>query len=143
MRNTLKFVAKVIIISLVFLVVVTVPQILVEVWGYLKSDIGYMWTINMAIAIIVSISVFAVLKHQRVRGWLIWTLAILTMLIVVVVCECLIWHPNEIGSLIAAKASLEKVKYTSLGIGFATGVYWFENRRDPYDPEETDQEEEQ
>ena len=38
------------------------------------------------------------------------------MLIMIVVCECVIWHPKEFGELITSRLTIHKVAYMGLGI---------------------------
>lgn len=124
MRYILQFVAKSIMLSLVALVIFTVPQIIVEVWGFLSQDIGYMWAINMAVAIVIALAVFNMSKNKLPR-WVTWVITGITFVIIIVLCESIIWHPAEIGALVASKITMRDVGFVILGMAACTVVYIF------------------
>ncbi len=100
----------------IFMIVATVPQMVVEVWKYMSIDLGYKWVINMLVGFLAAIAVNVICSRA---GWgKVGTvvLAIVVMLVVIVAFECVVWHPKEFGGMIASKLSPTKIIYMLLGI---------------------------
>lgn len=100
----------------IFLIVATVPQMVVEVWNYMSIDLGYKWVINMLMGFFAAIGVNVICKKA---GWgkvATIVLAVVVMLVVIVAFECIVWHPKEFGGMIASKLSPTKIIYMLLGI---------------------------
>lgn len=109
------FVVLALVIAGIFLTVATVPKMLIEVWKYMGIDVGYKWVINMMVGFIVAIIVRKICQKAN-NNILANVIAAGVMLIVVVTCECVIWHPKEFGELITSRLTIQKVAYMGLGI---------------------------
>lgn len=125
--KTMKFVAKVVVLALVVAILIAIPQIVTAIWTYMSTDAGYMWVVNMTIAIVIAIIVFWIFS-TRWPAWATWTLSVIIFLVTVMVCEALIWHPADIGEIIATKITVTKVVYVLLGIAFSAIIYRFEHK---------------
>ncbi len=110
------FVVLALVIAGIFLTVATVPKMLIEVWKYMGSDVGYKWVINMAVGFIVAIIVRIICKKAQYTNTVANLIAAALMLIMIVVCECVIWHSKEFGELITSRLTIHKVAYMGLGI---------------------------
>lgn len=110
------FVVLALVIAGIFLTVATVPKMLIEVWKYMGIDVGYKWVINMAVGFIVAIIVRIICKKAQYNNIVANVIAAAMMLIMIVTCECVIWHPKEFGELITSKVTINKLAYMGLGI---------------------------
>lgn len=124
MRQIIRFVAKSILLALVALVIITIPQIIAEIWGFMSKDIGYMWVINMAVATVSALVMFNISKNKLPVG-VTWVITGITFVIIIVLCESIIWHPAEIGALVANKITMRDIGFAILGMAVCTVVYIF------------------
>jgi len=100
--------------------VITLPQIISEVWGYMSKDVGYVWVINMLIAIVVAMIIANVTQF---KDGIRIALAIVTFVIVAIACECIIWHPSEISALISSKVTVKEAMWAVLGLVVSIVAY--------------------
>lgn len=115
--KVIMFVVLAAVFAGIFMIVATVPQMIVEVWKYMGIDLGYKWVINMAMGFLAAIGVNVICKKA---GWgkvATIVLAIVVMIVVIVTFECVIWHPKEFGGMIASKMSPQKLSICYL-------VFW-------------------
>lgn len=107
----------------IFMVVATVPQMVVEVWKYMGIDLGYKWVINMSVGFLAAIGVNVICKKANWGRAATIVLAIVVMLVVIVAFECVVWHPKEFGGMIVSKLSPTKIIYMLLGIAASSLAY--------------------
>jgi len=114
----LSFVLRTAIVVLAALLAVKVPQIIVANCGYMvKSDMGYMWVINFAVAFAVTWFVsrrFVEAGGEKDR--LYYAITVGTFIVVTIFCESAIWHPIEVGTILTHGISIEKIAYVGIGI---------------------------
>lgn len=127
-KNFLKFVIKTILIVFVALLAVKVPQIFVANCGYMiTSDMGYVWVINFVIAFVV-----AWLVPKRIidaDSGIYYVISTITFIVVAVLCESVIWHPREIGAIIAQGITLERVVCVGIGILASAATSFIERKK--------------
>jgi len=120
------FVLRTILVVLAALLVVKIPQIIIACCGFMiKSDMGYMWVINIAIAFVVA---QIIPRFIEVGEKIYYIVMVCTFAVVTILCESAIWHPSEIGTILIHGVSLEKVVYIGVGI-LASSVTFFIERR--------------
>ena len=140
MQKKIMFVVKSILMGLMALVIITTPQIIAEVWGFMGKDLGYMWAVNMVIAMILALVMFNITKNKMPR-WITWRITALVFVIAIVLCESIIWHPAEIGTLISTKITARDIGFVAVGIVACTVVRFFFDgaSSEQFDDQEADQ----
>lgn len=88
----------------------------------MSTDKGYMWLINVIIAIIISkliakLKVLAKMKDSKILT----VISCLTFIVSIIAAEILIWHPAEIKSMLGIK--IDSIKDLATGIISATIVF--------------------
>lgn len=135
------FVVLALVIAGMFLTVATVPKMLIEVWKYMGIDVGYKWVINMAVGFIMAKIVRIICSKAKYNNTVAMVIAAAMMLITIVTCECVIWHPKEFGELITSRVTIHKIAYMGLGIlaaiiSYAVVEYSTKKEKNPKLPEE-------
>lgn len=121
--KTVMFVVLAAVFAGIFLIVATVPQMVVEVWRYMGIDLGYKWVVNMTMGFLAAIGVNFICKKANWGRVSTIVLAIAVMLVVIVAFECVVWHPKEFGEMITSKLSPTKIFYMLLGIAASALSY--------------------
>lgn len=88
----IKFVLTAISVAVIMVTVSQTKEMATLLWEYwTKTDKGYMWTINIIIAIIVGKMMIG-----RQKGKAAVVLKLLLMFCVTIISECLLWHRSDI-----------------------------------------------
>lgn len=128
-KKFVMFVIKTVLIVFAALLIAKVPQIFVANCGYMvNSDMGYVWVINFAIAFLVAWFVSQRLYYAEVAKGYQYAITICVFIIVTVLCESAIWHPLEIGTIIAQGITLERMACVGVGI-LASAITSFIERK--------------
>ncbi len=129
-KSFLKFVLRTILVVLAALLVVKIPQIIVACCGFMiKSDMGYMWVINIAVAFVVAQIVPRFIEAGSEKAY--YAIMVCTFAVVTILCESAIWHPSEIGTILIHGISFDKVIYIGVGILASSVTFFIERRRKP------------
>lgn len=129
-KNFLWFVIKTVFIVFAALLAVKVPEIFVANFGYMiKSDMGYVWVINFVIAFVVAwIIPKKIIDAESSRG-IYYVITVGTFIVVTILCESVIWHPREIGTIIARGITLERVICVGIGILASAATSFIERKK--------------
>lgn len=114
--ETVKFVFTAIIIAVLMVTVSQTKAMATSLWEYwTQTDKGYMWTINVAVAVLAGRLVFG-----RKRGKVIVVLKGLFMFCMTIALECLLWHRKDILGIIVAQMTWSNLILAAGGIVAAT-----------------------
>lgn len=114
--ETVKFVFTAIIIAVLMVTVSQTKAMATSLWEYwTQTDKGYMWTINVAVAVLAGRLVFG-----RKRGKVIVILKGLFIFCMTIALECLLWHREDILGIIAAQMTWSNLIIAAGGITAAT-----------------------
>lgn len=128
-KKFLWFVFKTVLIVFVALLAAKVPQIIVANCGFMvNSDMGYVWVINFVIAFVVTWIVQKRIIDAGISFGAYYAISAITFIVVTVLCESLIWHPREIGTIIVKGITLERVICVVLGILASVATSFIEQK---------------
>lgn len=114
--ETIKFVCTAILIAVLMVTISQTKVMATSLWDYwTKTDKGYMWTLNIIIAVIVGSWMFG-----RRKGKTIAALKLLVMFCVAIISECLLWHHSDIWGIIVSQMTMNNLILAGGGIVAAT-----------------------
>lgn len=122
------FVVLAVLIAGMILTVITVPQMLIGAWKYMWIDFGYKWVVNLTVGVIVGAVVYGICTKSNRNNIVAILIAVVTGLIMVVICEWGIWHRKEFGELFTSRMTIQMIGYIAIGIGAAIVSYWLVER---------------
>lgn len=103
------FLVKIILVILICGAIAQTRLLAKAIWEFcVTTDKGYMWVINMAIAMAVAIVIWNKQRTLKIP----FRIIVCAFVFIVILCvsEIVLWHASEIWTLISAEISEEKVE---------------------------------
>lgn len=119
-EETLKFVILATVIALVLVFFGQTTGIISAVFNWCtKTDLGYMWVINIVAALLVTNVIYYFITKEKL-GLIGMLLKGLIEMLLTFIAECAIWHRAEVWEMFISGFSWGKVSLAGLGILVAT-----------------------
>lgn len=138
-KEILKFMCMTAVFVVLTCVLAKVPAVFMSIFKYCTEvDKGWIWFINMAVAILVGWFVASKFPSSyKVPAALI--VGFLTLIIV----ECLVWHPSEIGKLIVNGITWKSIATTAVTMVAAAIAFVLHIKDIDYGEEESEEDSEE